>query len=201
MNNGNHDISSYNLSVEDDPHQDDYLAKCASSPASSASTGATTTLNLRRSRGDNESALFYESDEDNNSIAVHGSSSQQNSKRIKKSNSWQSNRKVDLNNLDKEKESSDEMSKEIRDMVRLAGGRDALERVTNQCQENINNGIKVLEPKHGGDTLLMEKCIQKQPLSDKSFWAKNHAEIYAYANIMARTKPDLLVHRNYQVPF
>lgn len=113
------------------------------------------------------------------------------SKRIKKSNSKPC---IELNNLD-----DPGMPKEESDMIRLAGGAESAQNFATQCEENLKNGTKKFEPKHGGDTLLMEKCIQKRPLSDKSFWTKNYAQILAYAKLMASSRPELLIHRNYQV--
>ncbi len=160
--------------------KNNFVAKCANHLS----------LSLLRRR-ENEAELSYESDEDNNSVPKQSPEQRPGSKRIKKSNS----RQMELNNLDK----GPSLSKEEREMVRLAGGPNEAFSYARQCEDNLKSGVKKMEPMHGGDTLLMEKCIQKQPLSDKKFWKKNHAEILAYSKIMAQSHPELLIHRNHQV--
>ena len=87
-------------------------------------------------------------------------------------------------------------------MIILAGGSESAQSRILQCEDFLKSGERRLEPRiPEGDTILMDKCIQKQPLSDKSFWCKNHAQIFAYARLMAKHKPALLVHRNSQVTF
>lgn len=159
--------------------KNNFVAKCANHLS----------LSLLRRR-ENEAELSYESDEDNNSVPKQSPEQRPGSKRIKKSNS----RQMELNNLDK----GPSLSKEEREMVRLAGGPNEAFSYARQCEDNLKSGVKKMEPMHGGDTLLMEKCIQKQPLSDKKFWKKNHAEILAYSKIMAQSHPELLIHRNHQ---
>ena len=133
-----------------------------------------------------------ESDEDNNSMKnIH---SPYFSKRVKKN---QVIKPIDLNNLD-----NPGKSKAENDMILLAGGSESAQSRILQCEDFLKSGERRLEPRiPEGDTILMDKCIQKQPLSDKSFWCKNHAQIFAYARLMAKQKPALLVHRNSQVTF
>ena len=132
-----------------------------------------------------------ESDEDNNSMKnVHNPYF---SKRVKKNVI----KTIDLNNLD-----NPGKSKAEHDMILLAGGSESAQSRLLQCEDLLNSGARRLEPRiPEGDTILMDKCIQKQPLSAKSFWCKNHAQIFAYARLMAKHKPALLVHRNSQVTF
>ena len=128
----------------------------------------------------------YESDEDNNSFIKSSSSLTKKPKECESQT---------LNNLDNPCKSKAE-----NDMIRLAGGEDTVRSITLQCENMLKSGARRLEPRiSGGDTVLMEKCIQKQPLSDKSFWCKNHAQIFTYARAMAAQNPKLLVHRNSQV--
>ena len=128
-----------------------------------------------------------ESDEDNNSMKnVHNPYF---SKRV--------NKPIDLNNLD-----NPGKSKAENDMILLAGGSESAQSRLLECEDFLKSGARRLEPRiPEGDTILMDKCIQKQPLSAKSFWRKNHAQIFAYARLMAKHKPALLVHRNSQVTF
>ena len=128
----------------------------------------------------------YESDEDNNSFIKSSSSLTKKPKECESQT---------LNNLDNPCKSKAE-----NDMIRLAGGEETIRSITLQCENMLKSGARRLEPRiSGGDTVLMEKCIQKQPLSDKSFWCKNHAQIFTYARAMAAQNPKLLVHRNSQV--
>ena len=131
-----------------------------------------------------------ESDEDNNSLLK--TATKFSPKRVKKNSS---HNQIDLNNLD-----NPALSKAENDMIRLAGGPQTVESIALQYEEMLNSGSRRLKPRiAGGDTILMEKCIQMQPLSDKTFWSKNHAQILAYTRLMTKHNPKLLVQRNSQV--
>ena len=132
--------------------------------------------------------LGEESDEDNVS-EYKTNLSRQPKKRLKKSS------QEGVNNLDLE---SDFLPEEL-EMIRLAGGPEMAQKIRGKCEENVRKGARRLEPRPDRDTILMDKCIQKQPLSDKDFWQKNHGQVLAYAKLMAQENPEYLIHRNSQV--
>jgi len=177
--------------LSDHNHQQDheqstsenYVSKCASHISFPPDRRKICTARLR------EMESGSESDEDNNSMKnIHNPYF---SKRVKKN---QVIKPIDLNNLD-----NPGKSKAENDMILLAGGSESAQSRILQCEDFLKSGARRLEPRiPEGDTILMDKCIQKQPLSDKSFWSKNHAQIFAYARLMAKHKPALLVHRNSQ---
>ena len=168
--------------MEQDNSESDYVSKCMSHVLFSSHHPQ------RRKFNDPGS----DSDEDNNSLQKVAKKF--SSKQVVKKNS--SHRpQIDLNNLD-----NPVLSKAENDMIRLAGGPQIVESIALQYEEMLNSGSRRLKPRiSGGDTILMEKCIQMQPLSDKPFWSKNHAQILAYTRLMTKHNPKLLVQRNSQV--
>jgi hypothetical protein len=201
--------------MEADEHMEDmYVAKCANhSPYKSSRFVG---LNLSDNDGDDDD----ESDEDNNSMIKSWPTNgircrchdpkckvkQYIRKRQRRLREKQ--RDQFLNDLDnpttKGASNLDEVvivNDEEAELIRLAGGQVLADQIMVQCEDLVRKDeSKLVEPvTRQGDTILMQKCCRKRSLSETDFWRITYGQIWAFAKIMARLRPDVLAKRNTQV--
>ncbi len=113
-----------------------------------------------------------------------------------------------LNDLDDLGDLTEDLSKcldlweEDADMIRLAGGQAVANKILAECEAWVMlqpDPKMMLSSSSRGDTILMQKCSRSFPESDQKSWQRIYGEIRAFAKVMTRLRPDLLVARNDQV--